>query len=66
MWGVEIGLHGWIALTLTVVGVAALNVGLMHLARRRWDHDFERLDTAEPDDVAGSADGRYDRRKRRR
>lgn len=56
MWGVEIGLHGWIALILTVVGVAALHIGLMHLARRRWDHDFKRLDTAEPDDVAGGAD----------
>lgn len=49
MWGVDIGLHGWIALILTVVGVTGLNVGLMHLAKRRWDHSFERLDTAEPD-----------------
>lgn len=30
------GIHGWIALALTAVGVTALNVGLMHLARRRW------------------------------
>ena len=51
MWGVEIGLHGWIALTLTVVGVAVLNIGLMNLARRRWDHGFDRLETAEPDAV---------------
>ena len=53
MWEVDIGLHGWIALTLTVVGVAVLNVGLMRLARRRWDHEFQRLETAEPDEVIG-------------
>lgn len=57
MWGVEIGLHGWIALILTIVGVAALNIGLMHLARRRWDHGFDRLETAVPDAVdEGEAD----------
>ena len=52
MWGVDIGLHGWIALILTVIGVTVLNVGLMRLARRRWDHEFERLETAEPDEIA--------------
>jgi len=32
----RMSIHGWIALALTAVGVTALNVGLMHLARKRW------------------------------
>lgn len=27
-------IHGWIALAISVVGIVALNLGLMHLARR--------------------------------
>jgi hypothetical protein len=55
MWETDIGLHGWIALALTIVGVTGLNLWLMHLARRRWDHGFERIETAEPEEADGEA-----------
>ena len=35
-FALDMGFHGWLALILGVVGVAALNIGLMNLARRPW------------------------------
>jgi len=35
----DLSLHGWLALGLTAVGVTALNLGLMALARKRWNPD---------------------------
>lgn len=52
LFEVEMSLHGWLALALTVVGVIGLHLGLMHLARKpheeyirptdfwRWDEDL--------------------------
>lgn len=39
LFRLDISLHGWIALGLTFVGVAALHLGLMHLVRKRHDPD---------------------------
>jgi len=37
----EMSLHGWLALGITAVGVTALNVGLMALARKPWRGDYD-------------------------
>ena len=39
LFDVEMSIHGWIALGLTVVGVTALHLWLMRLALKPWDPD---------------------------
>lgn len=36
----EMSVHGWLALGLTAVGVVALNLGLMALARKPWNGEY--------------------------
>lgn len=43
--GVEMSIHGWIALGIAVVGIIALNLGLMYLARKKHDSHYD------PDDA---------------
>ena len=39
----NMGVHGWIALALAVVGVAALHFALMWLARKPHDDRYDRV-----------------------
>jgi len=41
------GVHGWIAMIVAVIGIAALHLGLMWLARKPHDDRFH------PDEAAG-------------
>jgi hypothetical protein len=46
LFGLEMSIHGWIALSIAVIGIVALNLGLMHLARKKHDARYD------PDDEA--------------
>ncbi len=54
LFDLGIGLHGWIALGLTVAGVVGLHIGLMLLTLKRWDPDADRPG-APPGDGAARA-----------
>jgi len=41
LFALDMSIHGWIALGIAVVGIIALNLGLMHLARRKHDSHYE-------------------------
>lgn len=38
---IDMGIHGWIALALAVIGIASLHFGLMWLVRKSHDSDFK-------------------------
>jgi type IV secretory pathway VirB2 component (pilin) len=46
LFNLEMSIHGWIALGIAVVGIIALNLGLMHLARKKHDSSFDPHDDA--------------------
>ena len=50
-FGVDLNVHGWIALGPCVVGVAGLNAVLLHLARKPWREYHRERDSAGPPDV---------------
>ena len=52
----DMGIHGWIALTLAVFGVAGLHIGLMWLARKPHDGEFKPDPQGDADSGAGRAD----------
>ncbi|MCB9959797.1 MAG: hypothetical protein H6843_14465 [Rhodospirillaceae bacterium] len=55
-FSLDMGLHGWLALAIAVVGIIALNVGLMRLARKPWKtYDDEAQDRGDGD-ARGSGD----------
>lgn len=37
LFDVDMSVHGWIALVIAVVGIVALHLWLMRLARRPWN-----------------------------
>ena len=37
LFDLDMSVHGWIALVIAVVGIIALHLWLMRLARRPWD-----------------------------
>lgn len=40
LFRLDMSIHGWIALVIAVIGIVALNLVLMHLARRKHDSSF--------------------------
>ena len=46
LFRLEMSIHGWIALGIAVVGIVALNLGLMHLARKKHDSHYDPDDDA--------------------
>lgn len=45
----DMSVHGWIALILAVIGIAALHLGLMWLARKPHDDRFHPAEAAGDD-----------------
>jgi hypothetical protein len=41
LFRLDMSIHGWIALAIAVVGIIALNLTLMHLARKKHDSSFD-------------------------
>lgn len=54
----DMGIHGWIALVIAVIGIAGLHLGLMWLARKPHDDRFHPEEAAgdDPADRVHSAD----------
>jgi hypothetical protein len=50
LFALDMSIHGWIALGIAVVGIIALNLGLMHLARRKHDSHYDP-NRQDPDDA---------------
>jgi hypothetical protein len=48
LFRLDMGIHGWIALAIAVVGIVALNLVLMHLARKPHDSSFDPHDDDAP------------------
>jgi hypothetical protein len=46
LFKLDMSIHGWIALGIAVVGIIALNLGLMHLARKKHDSHYDPDDDA--------------------
>ncbi len=44
LFRLEMSIHGWIALGIAVVGIIAMNLVLMHLARKKHDSSFNPND----------------------
>ena len=50
---IDMSVHGWIALVIAVVGIVALHLWLMRLARRPWDIGAATGKKASEDDRDG-------------
>lgn len=50
LFALNMSIHGWIALGIAVVGIIALNLGLMHLARKKHDSHYDP-NRHDPDDA---------------